>query len=138
MNSEVTVNSLLATLPLQDLYSISCVASSFQLQIKSFLQRQIKLTLQQWFWDGYVKAFIEVLKNTQSAIWGMVANYIMSAKRSGPLQELEIAIPSGQLQEWTSSLKCWGYEGPTVEEISDYLDGDRRPATKWGFGSSEV
>ena len=138
MTSEVTVDSLLATLPLQDLYSMSCVASYLKLHIQSFLQHRIQLTLRQWFWDGDIKAFVEVLKNTRSAIRGTAANYIMSAKGSGSLQELEIAMPVGQLREWTSGLKRWGYVGPTVEEISDYPDGDRRPAAKWGFTSSEV
>jgi len=140
MNSEVTLSSLLATLPLQDLHSMSRVASYFQLHIKSFLQRRIELTLKEWFqWEGHITAFIEVLKDTRSAIRGAVANYIMSAKPSGPLRDLEIAVPLGQLREWMSGLPRWGYIGPTtVEEISDCRDGKRRPATKWGFVSSQV
>jgi len=138
MNSEVALSSLLATLPLQDLYSMSCVGSYFQVHIKFFLQRRIELTLKEWFWEGYIPPFIEVLKNTRSAIRGAVANYIMSAKRSGPLRELEIAMPSGQLREWMRGLIRWGYIGPTEEEVSGCPDAKRRPATKWGFASSEV
>ena len=139
MNSEVFFKSFLAFVPFQDLYAMFCINSYFQKQVKSFLQRRIEQTLGHWFsYDYFVMKFMEILKNTRSAIRGMVANYIMSEKHRMPEQELGIATPSGQLPTWIGALIRWGYGAPVVENILDYQRGDRCPATKWTFVSSEV
>jgi len=90
MNSEVTLSSLLVTLPLQNLYSMSRVAFYFQLHIKSFLQCCIELVLQEWFWDSHIKPFIEVLKDTWSA-WLQIVSCqpnVLDLYRTWKLQSL--------------------------------------------------